>query len=187
MSYFNRFDICEAAYVFASLWHGGQDSEIYTIFGRLQNLDFHPAMDLGLESLSPNGKLIYENFKQHYKCSQATDNFSDRTDACIRTSLYEYGFIRNSTTNKCIWCINPIDQYDFPEGSYSIKWKPIIRVSYIDFNDVLNWLEEDATDGFFNFIDGFRDDMIETLHNNNLAYIITSAMQYDGTFYPGEY
>ena len=33
--YFDRFDICEAYYCYASDYHEGQFSKIYEIFGRL--------------------------------------------------------------------------------------------------------------------------------------------------------
>lgn len=58
---FNRFDICEAYYLFASYWHGGQFSKEYRIFGRLEKIGFKPSPTLSLESLSENGVLIYQN------------------------------------------------------------------------------------------------------------------------------
>ncbi len=36
----NRFDICEACYLFASEWHEGQGSATYAMFGRLDRLGF---------------------------------------------------------------------------------------------------------------------------------------------------
>jgi hypothetical protein len=56
---FDRFDICEAYYVFACLWHGGQTSEIYKIFGQLERMSFKPSMSLGLETLSENSREIF--------------------------------------------------------------------------------------------------------------------------------
>jgi hypothetical protein len=62
LMYFDRFDICEAYYVFAMLWHGGQWSEEYRIFGRLDGLGFKPRPMLsGPEDLGENGREIYEN------------------------------------------------------------------------------------------------------------------------------
>lgn len=60
--YWNRFDICEAWYVFAMLWHGGQWSPEYLIFGRLQQIGFRPSLSLsrGPESLNDNGREIYD-------------------------------------------------------------------------------------------------------------------------------
>ena len=59
--YFDRFDICEAYWCYASDYHEGQFSKIYEIFGRLHELEFRPSMDLSFESLTDNGQSIYEN------------------------------------------------------------------------------------------------------------------------------
>ena len=59
--YFDRFDICEAYWCYASDYHEGQFSKIYEIFGRLHELEFKPSMDLSFESLTDNGQSIYEN------------------------------------------------------------------------------------------------------------------------------
>lgn len=48
----NRFDICEAWYLFASEWHKGQGSPEYAIFGRLHNIHFRPSSLLSREQLS---------------------------------------------------------------------------------------------------------------------------------------
>jgi hypothetical protein len=37
--YFDRFDICEAHYMFAMLWHDGMWGEIYGKFGQLERND----------------------------------------------------------------------------------------------------------------------------------------------------
>ena len=60
--WFDRFDICEAYYVFAMLHHGGQGSKEYEIFGRLNRMGFKPSPMLsGPEKLSENGLNIYLN------------------------------------------------------------------------------------------------------------------------------
>jgi len=58
--YFERFDICEAYYLFASHYHGGQNSTEYRIFGRLDRMRFK-ARDLSYARLSENGRAIYLN------------------------------------------------------------------------------------------------------------------------------
>ena len=40
---FNRLDICDAWYLYATLYHGGQWTSGYRIFGRLQAIDFNPG------------------------------------------------------------------------------------------------------------------------------------------------
>ncbi len=54
----NRFDICEAWYLFASAWHEGQGSDTYAIFGRLDRMRFRPSPMLSTRSLSPNGRVM---------------------------------------------------------------------------------------------------------------------------------
>ena len=63
--YFDRFDICEAYYVFAMLWHGGQFSKEYEIFGRLERMKFRPPPMLsGPEDLGENAREIYDRLVQ---------------------------------------------------------------------------------------------------------------------------
>lgn len=59
--YFDRFDICEAYYLFAAHWHGGQSSKEYRIFGRLDKIKFKARDSLSVETLSDNGLAIYTN------------------------------------------------------------------------------------------------------------------------------
>jgi len=67
MSQFNRFDICDAYYLFASHWHSGQFSETYRIFGRLHAIRYKPGMLLQLETAEPEVKAIYGSLvKKHY-------------------------------------------------------------------------------------------------------------------------
>lgn len=58
MPYFDRFDICEAWYMFACEWHGGQSSPEYRIFGRLHRLRFKPSPTLAKENMSENARTI---------------------------------------------------------------------------------------------------------------------------------
>ena len=63
---FNRFDICEAYYCFASNWHSGQWSGEYTFFGRLNNIGFRPAVNLSFKTLTENGRMIYNGLKTRF-------------------------------------------------------------------------------------------------------------------------
>ena len=56
--HFDRFDICEAHYLFLSLWHEGQWSEKYERLSRLTRY-FTPRPSLRLATLTPNAKAIY--------------------------------------------------------------------------------------------------------------------------------
>jgi hypothetical protein len=56
--FFDRFDICEAYYMFACEWHKGQASAEYAIFGRLERMRFRPSPLLSKDSLSENARFI---------------------------------------------------------------------------------------------------------------------------------
>ena len=58
--YFDRFDICEAHYVFATLWHGGMGCPIYWKFGQLERMQFRPSPCLNdPRDLNENAREIY--------------------------------------------------------------------------------------------------------------------------------
>ena len=59
MATWNRFDICEAWFLYASHFHSGQWSALYKVLGRLERMQFKPAPTLALESLTDNGRAIY--------------------------------------------------------------------------------------------------------------------------------
>jgi len=61
MKTFDRFDICEAYYVFATLWHGGMFTKEYAIFGRLEKCGAVPPSNISLDTLSENARLIYDD------------------------------------------------------------------------------------------------------------------------------
>lgn len=54
----DRFDVCEAYYLFAWYWHRGQASSEYAIFGRLSKIGFRPSPVLSTRSLTENGRRI---------------------------------------------------------------------------------------------------------------------------------
>ena len=56
--HFDTFDICEAHYLFLSLWHEGQWSKKYRRLSRLQG-HFTPRPSLRPSTLTPNGKAVY--------------------------------------------------------------------------------------------------------------------------------
>ena len=66
----NRFDICEAWYLFAADWHEGQGSATYAVFGRLDRMRFRPSPMLSTRSLSPNGRLILAGLIRAARASQ---------------------------------------------------------------------------------------------------------------------
>ncbi|MGL4499994.1 MAG: hypothetical protein ACRCU2_13100 [Planktothrix sp.] len=60
--YWNRFDICEAYYIFLSENHGGQSSKMYS---RLSNMlaYFTPRPTLTRDTLSENAQMILEDLE----------------------------------------------------------------------------------------------------------------------------
>ena len=58
--YFDRFDICEAHFMFAMLWHGGMGCPIYWKFAQLERIGFRPSPFLSdPRDLTENGRDIY--------------------------------------------------------------------------------------------------------------------------------
>jgi hypothetical protein len=60
MTYFDRFDICEAWYLFLAHTHGGQWSPEYARLCHLQSY-FTPSPMLTVERLSDNARAIYDD------------------------------------------------------------------------------------------------------------------------------
>jgi len=58
--YWDRFDIVEAWYLALVHCHAGQYSDSYARLCRVQTY-FTPAMSLGVDSLTDNGREIYDN------------------------------------------------------------------------------------------------------------------------------
>ena len=57
----DRFDICSAWFVYAMLWHRGQWSPEYEIFGRLNRMKYKSSpLYRNEHDLTDNAKLIYE-------------------------------------------------------------------------------------------------------------------------------
>lgn len=68
MTYFDRYDICEARYLFARHYHSGGDTSD-RIYERLRRLDFKPGLHLIKyddpdEALTENGAAIYRELER---------------------------------------------------------------------------------------------------------------------------
>ena len=63
----DRFDICEAYYLYAVNYHRGRFSREYKIFGRLINMGFAPgyASTLSVDNLTANARAIYDNLVEN--------------------------------------------------------------------------------------------------------------------------
>lgn len=59
--HFDRFDILEAYYLFGCHYSSGQTSKEYKYLTRIIRLGFKPASNLNVDSLSYNGREIFDN------------------------------------------------------------------------------------------------------------------------------
>jgi len=58
--YFDRFDICEAHFMFAMLWAGGMGCPIYWKFAQLDRIGYRPGLLLSHpRDLNENAREIY--------------------------------------------------------------------------------------------------------------------------------
>lgn len=62
--YFDRFDIVEAHYAFACDYHGGQSTDLYAKLCRIGQYFTPSPLWRNFDSLSENGKEIYNNLVQ---------------------------------------------------------------------------------------------------------------------------
>ena len=60
--YFDRFDICEAHFLFACLFHGGQGCSVYSKLGQLERMQFRCAP--GIQDPKDLGENAREIFRQ---------------------------------------------------------------------------------------------------------------------------
>lgn len=74
--HWDRFDICEAWYVYAVNYHEGQGSKIHGILDRLTDMDFTPPGGLDYDTLSYNGRAICDKLVKEQKYSSAAANQS---------------------------------------------------------------------------------------------------------------
>jgi hypothetical protein len=60
--YFDRFDICEAYYCYATLYHGGQSSPEYALHSVFERLQFNcrDSATHNPEALTENGRAIFD-------------------------------------------------------------------------------------------------------------------------------
>ena len=69
--YWDRFDIVEAHYWHAADWHGGQWSELYAKLCRIGQYYTPGMLHRGYESLTENGKAIYDQLVRLFMTSEA--------------------------------------------------------------------------------------------------------------------
>ena len=73
--YFDSFDICQAHYMFAMLFHGGMGCPIYWKFAQLERLKFRPSPCLNdPRDLNENAREIYRQLVVNYCGIKSTVN-----------------------------------------------------------------------------------------------------------------
>lgn len=63
---FDKWDIVSSHYCFYCDYHGGQSSDFYKRMCRIGRYYKPSPLDKGYESLSENGREIYDNLKQKH-------------------------------------------------------------------------------------------------------------------------
>ena len=111
---------------------------------------------------------INEMLKEALESDINEDDFTDRVDANFNTSLYEYGVVRNPKNDMTLIGNKPVD------GEYTDY-----TVFYISLNDVKEVLS-DMEEGFFDYIDEDKEEVLSNLDNENLARYIQSINSYNG-------
>jgi len=102
---FNRFDILEAHYLFAALYHNGQGSKGYSTLSRIVVTGFVPRHNLTPDTLTDNGQDIYANLVSDYNERQ------ERAD----DMAYTYD---DSPDDKSFAQRNTVAYDDAPEGAF---------------------------------------------------------------------
>lgn len=109
------------------------------------------------------------------KLDYLKENYTDKVDMSVATSLLEYGFIRNPDNDKVLHSMM-VGNYDNPSYRYAIN--------YVSKEDVRDALYEDCDNAFFEYCDTSFNKMIDELTHNNLAHTMLSLRQYYGFFRP---
>ena len=135
------------------------------------------------EKMVVNGrhKQIFKMWRQTGRKEEyIMEVFTDRMDASLRISLYEYKIIRNPKTDKCVICTNT-HLLDTSFGNVLDNTKPKVRVEYITFDDVYKALE-DVSLGYFDYIGRSKTTVLAELDADYLTAHIFSLEQYCGWF-----
>jgi hypothetical protein len=107
MPYFDRFDICEAHYLYFCHWHDGtvMYARYSTQFSRLQ---FRPAPGLDLDTLTDNGRQIYNQLVAQQQFPELAGLIGNALDGCAANDhsmvQIKANFRAPSVTFACVAC-----------------------------------------------------------------------------------
>lgn len=99
------------------------------------------------------------------------EEYTDRVDVDFDISLYEYGVVRNPQNDQTLIGIKPSN-----DGLYTDY-----AVTYISLDDIKEVIEN-MEDGFFNYIDQPKEEILEILNNDHIAPYIQYVDSYNGYF-----
>jgi hypothetical protein len=119
-------------------------------------------------------KMTYGELKQAIENGDY-DNYTDRVDVTIEISLFEYGILRDPEDGECLFYKDGFINEE-PDNDFRIQ----LYKHDVSIDDVKDYLENHAKDGFFRYIGSSKYKEIERLDNGNLAHIISSINQWDG-------
>jgi len=104
------------------------------------------------------------------------DNYTDRVDVTIEISLFEYGILRDPKDDACIFCNFLCNEE--PDDDHEIQ----LNHTWVSLTDVRDYLIDESSKGFFDYIGSDLETELDNLDNDNLAFIINSINSYDGWF-----
>lgn len=140
--------------------------------------DYTPEDEKQLSRREKELKLLEQNLHFAYEDSERNpdykeEDYTDRVDANFDISLFEYGIVRNPKDNSVIFGESPNGDTGLYED-YSFG-----TISYEDVKDAI----EEMEDGFFEFIDTPKEELLKEITPNYLAYYIMSMNHYNGKFH----
>lgn len=137
---FDRFDICEAWYLYLGQWYSGQNDPKYARLSRLMQF-FKPRPNLSFETLTENGRRIYldliaeEDSVQRLLELPRVDDFGDQWMLCTHCGGNEV-LIRCSSWESADEAL--IEWFDHPDR--------IGAFVGVTEGDILEWAPDDARD-----------------------------------------
>lgn len=143
----DRFAIFDAYYMFASLYHGGQDSKEYAYFGRLNKIGYKPGLGASSQNpdlLTEDAREVFDRLVEKHEAPQKAE--TARVKAKVERYLRLIGsFIERASESKAYqWQVRSMLQdiqlhYNgYAEPGYSDPECGIVATG--DWNDITNYV-----------------------------------------------
>lgn len=104
------------------------------------------------------------------------EGFTDGLDASTEISLFDYGEIRRPSDNLVIYCRAWLGTDDWDKEEFRFDWSEVTE------EEVRDYVEHDAREGFFEFVSITRESYLRSILNDRLSDDIHIINQYDGYF-----